>query len=395
MPSIITDAFPAWNADKIVNNEPAIADRMVFALLPDQDPNAGIAPNESLPSAHQIAYSTRFTRIAKLDENAVVYSVVLDTTVGDWAYNWVGIVDSLTNTVLMITHTETQRKIKTGDGQQGNSLIRNMVMEFSGAAEATQITVTPETWQIDFEDRIHQLEGEIDIQLAEKVDKVDVTQSLGISKEKVVSQALLTESLAEVDGDMRGKVNKAGDEMTGSLGIEGQVTPTNYDNFDEQYARRDKNLSDLTDKKTARTHLNVYATEDAVPAIRTVNKKSLDNDIELTAKDTGSVPDTRTINKKKLSDDITLTAADVNAVPTTRKINGEPLDKDITITAEKLLAITGIRAGAATSYSERGNKEHPPGFMTSWADYGQSDYAIKVRPIQYLIDGTWYTASFL
>lgn len=216
MSSVITDAFQTWNADKILENKPAVADKIVFALIPNQDPEAEISPSEGMPKPSEIVDSFDFTRIAKLGDNAVVYSIVLDTTVGDWAYNWVGLIDSKTNTVLMITHTDTQKKLKTFNGKQGNSLIRNMVMEFSGAAEATQITVTPETWQIDFEGRINELEGDIAIQLSGKIDKVDITQELGTNKEKVVSQALLTESLADIEGDLRTKVNQS--QITQELG---------------------------------------------------------------------------------------------------------------------------------------------------------------------------------
>jgi len=153
MASIITDAFQEWNVNKILASEAATPDQMIFALIPGQDPNADIDPGEGMPDASQIVYSSEFTRMGKLNENAVVYSVVLDTTIGNWSYNWVGIADSATGTVLMIVHCDEQKKIKTAGGVQGNNLIRNVVMEFAGAAEATQITVTPETWQIDYSAR--------------------------------------------------------------------------------------------------------------------------------------------------------------------------------------------------------------------------------------------------
>ena len=153
MPSIITDAFQEWNINKILANEPAVPDQMIFALIPGLDATAEIDPGEGMPDVSQIVYSSAFTRMAKLNENAVVYSVVLDTTIGNWSYNWIGIADSATGAVLMIVHCDEQKKIKTAGGVQGNSLIRNMVMEFAGATEATQITVTPETWQIDYSER--------------------------------------------------------------------------------------------------------------------------------------------------------------------------------------------------------------------------------------------------
>lgn len=154
----VTKAFEAWLVDKTVNGEPARPDKMVFAFIPGQDENAEIDRGEGMPEAGQIQHTAGITQFGTLNENAVVYSVVLDTTIGNWDYNWVGLVDSATNTVLMIVHLATQSKIKTESGQQGNSLIRNLSMEFDGAAEATQITVTADTWQIDFSARLQSMD---------------------------------------------------------------------------------------------------------------------------------------------------------------------------------------------------------------------------------------------
>lgn len=154
----VTKAFEAWLVDKTVNGEPARPDKIVFALIPGQDENAEIDRGEGMPEAGQIQHTTDITQFGAINENAVVYSVVLDTTIGNWDYNWVGLVDSASDTVLMIVHLATQSKIKTENGQQGNSLIRNLSMEFDGAAVATQITVTPETWQIDFSARLQSMD---------------------------------------------------------------------------------------------------------------------------------------------------------------------------------------------------------------------------------------------
>ncbi|GJK49388.1 hypothetical protein TUM17560_17650 [Serratia marcescens] len=156
--SIVTRAFEAWIVNKILNKEPARPDKMIFALIPGQDENAEIDRGEGMPEAGQIQHTADITQYGALNENAVVYSVVLDTTIGNWEYNWVGLVDSASNTVMMIVHTATQSKTKTENGQQGNSLIRNLSMQFDGAAAATQITVTAETWQIDFSARLQSMD---------------------------------------------------------------------------------------------------------------------------------------------------------------------------------------------------------------------------------------------
>jgi hypothetical protein len=154
----ITKAFETWLVDKTINEQPARPDKMIFALIPGQDEHAEIARLEGMPSAGQICYTADITQYGAFNENAVVYSVVLDTTIGNWAYNWVGLVDSVSGTLLMIVHLAEQQKIKSENGQQGNSLIRNLAMEFDGAATASQINVTPATWMIDFSARLQSMD---------------------------------------------------------------------------------------------------------------------------------------------------------------------------------------------------------------------------------------------
>ncbi|MEC5342148.1 phage tail protein [Brenneria populi] len=156
--SAVTRAFEAWNVSKILDGLPAVPDKVVFALIPNQDENKPVNRDERMPAAATIKHTANITQSGVLNDNAVVYSVVLDTTVGDWEYNWIGLVDSKTNTVLMIVHVRTQQKLKTQNGQQGNSLTRNLSMQFDGAAEATQINVSAQTWQVDFSARLFSMD---------------------------------------------------------------------------------------------------------------------------------------------------------------------------------------------------------------------------------------------
>ncbi|HEJ9370921.1 phage tail protein [Klebsiella oxytoca] len=156
--SVITNAFSPWLAARLAENKPARPDRMVFALIEGQDENAEINPDEQLPAKGLITHTADIVHFGTLNERAFVCSVVLDTTVGNWHYNWIGLVDSESDTLLMIVHTAEQQKIKTAAGIQGNTLSRNLMMEFSGAAAASQITVTAETWQIDYSARLRSMD---------------------------------------------------------------------------------------------------------------------------------------------------------------------------------------------------------------------------------------------
>ncbi len=154
MATAITRAFEHWQAQQILNNLPARPDTVIFAHIPGLDSNSEIDRDEGIPDAAFIVHREAVAQYGVINDSAVAYSVVLDTRVGDFSFNWIGLVDSASNTLCMIVHNALQQKIATAGGVQGNNITRTFVMEFDGAAEASQITVTAQTWQIDFSARL-------------------------------------------------------------------------------------------------------------------------------------------------------------------------------------------------------------------------------------------------
>ncbi|WP_140920160.1 phage tail-collar fiber domain-containing protein [Limnobaculum xujianqingii] len=154
MATAITTAFEHWNATQVMNGLPARPNKIVFAYIPGLDPVAAIDRTAGLPAAEYIVYQSPVMQYGLINENAVAYSVVLDTTVGNFDFNYLGLLDEESGTLCMVVHTMTQSKIATADGTQGNSFTRTFLMEFDGAAESSQITVTAETWQIDYSARL-------------------------------------------------------------------------------------------------------------------------------------------------------------------------------------------------------------------------------------------------
>ncbi|EOI7432693.1 phage tail protein [Yersinia enterocolitica] len=154
MTTIITQHYEQWCANQIISGQPARPDTVVFAHIPDQDDNADIPRNETLPEAACIQYQMPVTQYGLIAPNAVAFSVILDTTIGDFDYNWIGLLHAPSQTLCMIAHTPLQQKIKTADGVQGNNLTRTFVMEFDGAAAAMQVDVVADVWQIDFTARL-------------------------------------------------------------------------------------------------------------------------------------------------------------------------------------------------------------------------------------------------
>ncbi|AJJ03010.1 phage tail fiber repeat family protein [Yersinia pseudotuberculosis] len=154
MATVITRAFEHWQAGQVLNNLPARPDTIIFAHVPGLDPAADINPDEGIPADGQIVHRDVVAQYGMINDSAVAYSVVLDTRQGDFTFNWIGLVDAASNTLCMIVHTPAQQKIATTNGVQGNNITRTFLMEFAGAAEASQITVSAQTWQIDFSARL-------------------------------------------------------------------------------------------------------------------------------------------------------------------------------------------------------------------------------------------------
>ncbi|HHG9946114.1 phage tail protein [Yersinia enterocolitica] len=152
--SIITTAFEQWKAQEAAGGNTVVVDEFVLALVPGLDPNAPIDRSEGLPPAGQIVHRQAVNKTGVVNQNAVVYSITLGTEIGDFDFNWIGLVNKTSGTVAMIVHAPTQRKIANANGQQGNALTRSFLMEYDGAASETGITVPAETWQIDFTARL-------------------------------------------------------------------------------------------------------------------------------------------------------------------------------------------------------------------------------------------------
>ncbi|EDJ7796204.1 phage tail protein, partial [Salmonella enterica subsp. enterica serovar Infantis] len=146
--------FEQWKAQQGATGEPVLLDEFVFANVPGLDPDQPVDRNETLPPAEQIVHRQAVSRKGVVNDNAVVHSVVLGADVGDFSFNWIGLLNKASGTLAMIVHAPLQQKLKTAEGQQGNVLTRSFLMEYNGAQAETGINTPAETWQIDFTARM-------------------------------------------------------------------------------------------------------------------------------------------------------------------------------------------------------------------------------------------------
>ena len=159
--TVITQAFEALKAQEAANHGVVTLDEFVFASVPNLNITDPISRTEGLPAAAQIVHRQAVSKTGMVNSNAVVYSVVLGADVGDFEFNWVGLLNKASGAVAMIVHAPSQKKIKTASGQQGNVLTRSFLMEYNGASTQTNITTPADTWQIDFTARLNGVDERI------------------------------------------------------------------------------------------------------------------------------------------------------------------------------------------------------------------------------------------
>ena len=373
--TVITKAFAEWKAQQAVDNKPVVLDEFVFAFIPGQDANQPIPNTEGMPDADKIVYRQAVSKSGVVNANAVVYSVVMGTEVGDFDFNWIGLINKATGIIGAITHAPTQRKVKNASGQQGNTLTRSILMEYAGAQAETQITVPAATWQIDFTARMAGMDEAL------RLANLDIYGAgaffdTGFLVSKNGTQFFVTKGLAYVGGlrasleanqniIVTTKPTKVWIDVcyTGTVtsafqtAIKFTVAPTlsNYatngvahyvfalasidaagnvtdlrpkGSLNEQtgnstFVRKDKNLTDIANPQEALDTLG------GVPKVRKVNNKALTQDITLTPSDVGALPaDGTAVAASKLASarkiagvgfdgtqDISLKPGDVGAYP--------------------------------------------------------------------------------
>lgn len=154
MSAEIVNSGRRYITDKLAGSLPTTINRFILANVPHSDPNTPIDLDERMPPSDQVVYDEPITRSAKINVDEVVFSQILLSDVGDFDFNWIGLVTD-DNTLIAVVYVPLQHKRKYDGNQIGNSITRNVVLKFAQAAGALGVTIAPETWQFDFTDLIH------------------------------------------------------------------------------------------------------------------------------------------------------------------------------------------------------------------------------------------------
>lgn len=135
--------------------QPLIIDRMVLALIPGQDPAEPVNRTQQMPDPANIVYTYTIPAEYKgyVAPDQVVYSMILGSAMGNFSFNWIGLIEKDTDTVMSVTVLPDTPKYKTdlATNTTGNCITRNVLQEYQDAQDLTGITVSAETWQFDYQ----------------------------------------------------------------------------------------------------------------------------------------------------------------------------------------------------------------------------------------------------
>jgi hypothetical protein len=156
MSQVITNAFEQYWQSSLAAEQPVVLDEFILADIPNLDITSPIDQDTGLPPESQIVHRQNVDQRGRLNNNAVAYTIVMDTTVGDFSFNAMYLRNKANGVIGMIVYKGRETKLKTDQttGQTGNSLVKSMLMGYDQAAEATLTNVDAGTWQIDYAARL-------------------------------------------------------------------------------------------------------------------------------------------------------------------------------------------------------------------------------------------------
>lgn len=173
-------------------------DKVIFANINGINGDTEIDLNGSMPDASQIVHTAPVTQSGLLNDKTVVYSVILDTSIGDFSFNYIGLVNAETNTLCMVMHTDLTRKIKTAGQRQGNTITESIWLEIDNASESTGIAVNAQTWQIDYSKRLSGEDERIRLTNYDLYNRLAIHNGFTITKNN--NQLAVSAGLAYVAG---------------------------------------------------------------------------------------------------------------------------------------------------------------------------------------------------
>lgn len=160
MTTLATEQFAPYVSRQVAQGQAVVFDEIIFANIPNLTATT-LSQYLTMPTTEQIKHRQIVSQVGYVNNNAIVYSVTMGTEVGDFDFNFIGLLNKAENLLAVGIYTDTIRKIKNKNGVQGNAITRSILLEFTDAKQLTQISIPAESWQIDFTARLSGIDEKI------------------------------------------------------------------------------------------------------------------------------------------------------------------------------------------------------------------------------------------
>jgi hypothetical protein len=141
--------FERYLVDRIEAGFAPDMNEFVFAYLPSLDVDLAIDRSTGLPDERFIVHRQEVDQVARLDDNTIIYSVIVPSSFAEFTFNALYLHDKNTpNSCGMIVHKLDETK------ETNMTITKSVAQQYDGAAALANITIEPATWQIDFQARL-------------------------------------------------------------------------------------------------------------------------------------------------------------------------------------------------------------------------------------------------
>lgn len=151
-----TNALKSYIAQSVARNETVTFDKIIFAHISGLN-DATLANINNMPTVDQIKHTANIQQTGYIADDQVVYSVTLGSEIGDFTFNFVGLINSAKNVLGVAIYTGDIVKTRTKAEEQGNALTRNIILQVNNAKTLTNIQTQAKAWQFDFTDKFLQI----------------------------------------------------------------------------------------------------------------------------------------------------------------------------------------------------------------------------------------------
>lgn len=234
----LTNAGRDLLAAKQGASEVLVIDRFLLANIAGLDPSDPPNLDEPTPDVGDQVATLPVTQSGYVSADKVVYSLYLGTQVGDFTFNWVGLLAD-DDTLVAVRYIEPISKYATSGQALGNAITRNFLITYTDAQAITNVTVEASSWQVQFDDATTEQKGLVE--LATQTEMTAETDPARVPAVNVVASYVAAKIAALVDSSP-GTLDTL-NELAAALGDDPNFATTMTNALAEKLNTSDVNLT--------------------------------------------------------------------------------------------------------------------------------------------------------